>query len=208
MREKICFGGTFNPIHNGHLICARAASEAVGAKTVVIFPAGNPAHRGEPADLADVGDRLAMCRSAIEGIEGFEVDDRECRRTGPTYTIDTARELKREGWNEVTWLIGADMLNTLPKWHEAEKLLQDVKFLVMARPGVEFEWDRLPEEVRALKKNVVRVPQIDISGTEIRRRAMAGLSIDYLCPEGVCGYIRETGLYGIRPSTGSGPLNR
>ena len=152
MREKICFGGTFNPIHHGHLLCARAAAEAVGAKTVVIFPAGNPAHRAGQTDLAPPADRLEMCRLAVDGIDGFEVDDRECRRAGATYTIDTARELKKEGWSEVVWLIGADMLNTLPNWHEADALLREVRFIVMARPGTAFEWEKLPPEVRCWRK--------------------------------------------------------
>jgi len=197
MREKICFGGTFNPIHHGHLLCARAAAETVGAKTVVIFPAGNPAHRAGQADLAQPAARLEMCRLAVEGIDGFEIDDRECRRPGATYTIDTARELKKEGWSEVVWLIGADMLNTLPSWHEADALLREVRFVVMARPGTAFAWDRLPPGVRALEKNVVRVPQIDISGTEIRRRVGVGLSVEFFCPPKVCRYIEEHRLYRI-----------
>ena len=97
-------------------------------KTVVIFPTGSPAHRAGQTDLAQAAHRLEMCRLAVAGIHGFEVDDRECRRPGPTYTIDTARELKKDGWTEVTWLIGADMLNTLPTWHEADALLQEVRF--------------------------------------------------------------------------------
>ena len=195
MREKICFGGTFNPIHHGHLICARAAAEAVGAKTVVILPAGNPTHRGEQADLAEAKDRLEMCRLAVAGMAGFEIDDRECRRAGATYTIDTARELKREGWAEVVWLIGADMVNTLPKWHEAEALLREVRFIVMARPGTRFEWDKLPASVRELERNVVEVPQIDISATEIRRRVGAGLAIDFLTPPAVVSHIDQKKLY-------------
>ena len=195
MREKVCFGGTFNPIHHGHLICARAAAEALGAKTVVIFPAGLPGHKLGDEQVAPARDRLEMCRLAIGGRPGFELDDREIRRTGASYTIDTARELKREGWNEVHWIIGADMVKTLPKWHEAEKLLHEVRFIVMARPGWDFAWDTLPPDVRKLRESVVEVPQIDISATEIRRRLRAGLGIDYLCPPEVCGYIRQRGLY-------------
>jgi nicotinate-nucleotide adenylyltransferase len=195
MREKICFGGTFNPIHLGHLICARAAAEAVGATTVVIIPAGNPGHKGDRTDLAPATDRLAMCRAAVEGIDGFEVDDRECRRPGATYTIDTVRELKKSGWGEVTWLIGADMLNSLPSWHEAIALGAEARFVVMARPGTKFAWERLPDWVRALEKDVVTVPQIDISATEIRRRVGMGLPVEFFCPENVCRYIAGHRLY-------------
>ncbi len=195
MQEKICFGGTFNPIHHGHLVCARAAAEAVGAKTVVVFPTGLPAHKPTETQLAPPLDRLEMCRLAIAGVPGFKLDDREVRRAGPTYTIDTARQLRQDGWTEVVWLIGADMLNTLPSWHQADQLLSEVRFLVMARPGTNFAWSSLPPAFQALRENVVQVPQIDISGTEIRRRASAGLPIDYLCPPAVCRYIADHRLY-------------
>jgi nicotinate-nucleotide adenylyltransferase len=195
MREKICFGGTFNPIHHGHLLCARAAAEAVGAGRVVLFPTGEPAHRAGQAHLAASAHRVQMCRLAIEGIEGFEIDDRECRRAGPTFTIDTARELRRQGWDKVTWLIGADMLNSLPKWREPEALLEEVEFLVMARPGIQFDWDGLPARFRFLRENVVAVPQIDISATEVRRRVGLGKSIEFFCPPAVCRYIAGNGLY-------------
>ena len=125
----------------------------------------------------------------------FELDDREMRRTGPSYTIHTARQLRQDGWTDVAWLIGADMLNTLPTWHEADALLREVRFIVMARPGMNFAWSSLPPAFRALRKNVVQVPQIDISGTEIRRRVSAGLPIDYFCPPAVCRYIADHKLY-------------
>jgi nicotinate-nucleotide adenylyltransferase len=195
MREKICFGGTFNPIHHGHLLCARAVAEAVGAKTVVVFPTGLPAHKPEDAGLASPQHRLEMCRLAIAGVPGFEVDDREVRRSGPSYTIHTARQLKQEGWNEVNWLIGSDMLNVLPSWHQAEALLREVGFIIMARPGTKLAWSTLPPAFQALRKNVVEVPQIEISGTEVRRRVGASLPIDFLCPPAVCRYITEHQLY-------------
>jgi nicotinate-nucleotide adenylyltransferase len=195
MREKICFGGTFNPIHHGHLLCARAAIEAVGAKTVVVFPTGLPAHKPDEAHLASPRDRLEMCRLALAGVPGFELDDREVRRSGPSYTIHTARQLRQDGWSEVDWLIGSDMLNTLPSWHQADALLREVRFIIMARPGTKLAWSMLPPAFQALRQNVVEVPQIEISGTEIRRRVAAGLPIDYLCPPAVCRYIAEHKLY-------------
>jgi len=195
MREKICLGGSFNPIHNGHLICARAAAEAVGAETIVIFPAGSPPHKPAHPDLAPQQDRLEMCRLAVAGIPGFEVDDRELRRTGPSYTIHTARELRKDGWSEVSWLIGADMLNTLPSWHEAQTLLREVRFVVMARPGFQFAWESLPTPFQSLRDNVVPVPQLDISSTDIRNRVRVGLPIDFFCPPAVCRYIHDHRLY-------------
>jgi nicotinate-nucleotide adenylyltransferase len=195
MREKVCFGGTFNPIHHGHLICARAAAEALGAKTVVVIPTGLPGHKAGDEQIAGARDRLEMCRLAIADSKGFELDDREIRRGGASYTIDTARELKREGWNEVHWIIGADAVSGLTKWHEAEKLLDEVRFIVMGRPGWKFELDSLPKGLQRLRAVAVEVPQVEISATEIRRRVKAGLGIEYLCPEEVSGYIRDRGLY-------------
>jgi nicotinate-nucleotide adenylyltransferase len=195
MREKICLGGSFNPIHHGHLICARVAAEAVGAKTIVVFPAGSPPHKPAHPDLALPQDRLEMCRRAVAGIPGFEIDDRELRRTGPSYTIYTARELRKDCWKEVSWLIGADMLNTLPSWHDAQALLREVRFIVMARPGFQFAWDALPTPFQSLRDNVVPVPQLDISSTDIRNRVRSGLPIDFYCPPAVCRYIHDHRLY-------------
>jgi nicotinate-nucleotide adenylyltransferase len=196
MREKICFGGTFNPIHHGHLLCARVVCEAIGAEKIVLFPNGNPAYK--TGELARGADRLEMCRLATLGDPLFEIDDREVRRAGPTFTIDTVRELRQIGFEKVSWLIGADMLNMLPKWHRAAELLTEVRFLIMARPGTPMAWDTLPAEYQALRANVITVPQIDISSTDIRRRSAAGLPIDYLCPPAVCRYITDHQLYQTR----------
>jgi len=195
MQEKICLGGSFNPIHHGHLLCARAAAEVLGAKTIVIFPAGTPPHKANDPDLASQQDRLQMCRLAVAGNPGFEIDDRELHRSGPSYTIQTARQLHEAGWSEIRWLIGADMLNFLPNWHEPDSLLREIEFIVMARPGFQFNWDSLPANYQLLRDKIVEVPQIDISSTEIRRRVGKGLPIDFLCPPAVCRYIRDHRLY-------------
>jgi nicotinate-nucleotide adenylyltransferase len=138
-----------------------------------------------------------MCRLAIEGRAGFEVDDLEMKRTGPSYTIDSARELARRGWGRVHWLIGADMLRSLPTWHEPEALLEEVSFVVVARPGWSFDWDLLPPKFRVLRDRVVEAPLIDISASALRRRVRAGLPIDFLTPDPVARYIGSTGLYRI-----------
>ena len=199
MQGKICLGGTFNPIHFGHLLCARAAAEAAGAASVVLFPTGSPAHKPKDVDIAPAQARLEMCRLAVAGIAGFEVDDRETRRSGTTFTIDTVRELKSEGWNPVTWLIGADMLNILPTWREAESLINEARFLIMGRPGADLAWSTLPPAYQFLRKNVVEVPQIEISATDIRRRVRSSLPIDFLTPPAVCRYIAEHRLYQSKP---------
>src|SRR5580700_8333935 len=106
--RKVCLGGSFNPIHHGHLLCARAAAEALGIKKVVLIPTAVSPLKIQDKSTAPAADRL------------------EIRRSGPSYTIDTARELRKAGWKEVIWLIGADLLAGLPKWHEPDALLKEV----------------------------------------------------------------------------------
>ncbi len=170
----------------------------------MLIPAGSPPHKPPhgpgQTDLANPQDRLEMCRLAIAGSAGFEIDDRELRRPGPSFTIDTARQLRQEGWNEVIWLIGSDMLNFLPRWHEPEALLAEVRFLIMARPGATLAWSQLPPAFQKLQKDVVEVPQIDISATIIRKRVRANLPIDFFTPAAVCRYIAEHKLYRDNPA--------
>jgi nicotinate-nucleotide adenylyltransferase len=125
------------------------------------------------------------------------VENIEISRDGPSYTLDTARQLRKRGWGEVVWLIGADMALSLPSWHQSVILMAEVKFLVMARPGSYLDWTALPAEYQSVAENVVVAPQIDISSSEIRRRVAAGQSIDYLTPPAVVDYIRAHGLYGL-----------
>jgi nicotinate-nucleotide adenylyltransferase len=193
--RKLCFGGSFNPIHHAHLLCARAVAEAKGFDRVVLIPSALPPHKLQTTELASPHDRLVMCRLAAEGESLFEVSDLEVTRSGPSYTIDTVRTLRRQGWDRVTWLIGADMVSILPKWHEPLELLREAELLVMARPGWSFDWEALPEPYRVLKERVVEAPLIDVSATTIRRRVAAGQSIRYFTPDAVCGYIAARGLY-------------
>ena len=189
------FGGSFNPIHAGHLVCARHAAEQIEADRTVLVPSAQPPHKPNATDLAAAEHRVRMGHLAVDGCDGFSVNDLETKRTGPSYTIDTVRELAREGVPRVSWLIGADMLRNLPSWREPEALLEEVQFVVMARPGWAFDWDTLPAPFRKLRDNVVEAPLIDISATQIRRRVKAGLPINFLTPEPVVRYIRDTGLY-------------
>jgi nicotinate-nucleotide adenylyltransferase len=193
--SKICFGGSFNPVHVGHLICARAAAERLGFSTVVLIPSAQPPHKPGATDLAAAPERVKMCGLAMEGLVGFEVDDLETRRGGPSYTIDTARELAERGGPRVSWLIGADMLRSLPTWHEPDALLAEVDFHVLARPGWRFDWETMPLQFRKLRERVVEAPLIEISATEIRRRVRQGLPIDLLTPSKVVAHIHQTGLY-------------
>jgi len=119
----------------------------------------------------------------------------ELTRTGPSYTIDTVHFLRQNGLDTVHWLIGADMLNYLPKWHRYEELIKETEFVVVARPFVEIHWASLPVELALYKDKLVPAPLIDISSTDIRQRVRDGLPIDYLTPQPVVDYISENNLY-------------
>jgi nicotinate-nucleotide adenylyltransferase len=201
--KTLYFGGSFNPIHHGHLISARAAAEVAGHDHIVLVPTSQPPHKPGDVTLAAPEHRLAMTRLAVAGDPLFSVDDLELRRSGPSYTIDTVREFKRRGGQQVDWLIGADMLLSLPSWHEPLELLREVHFVVVARPGWTFQWDALPPEYRRLQKSVVRAPLIEISGSVIRSRVAAGKSISYFTPPAVCRYIRDHRLYQTSRAPGS-----
>jgi nicotinate-nucleotide adenylyltransferase len=193
--NSLCLGGSFNPVHFGHLICARHAAEQLGFDSVTLIPSAQPPHKTAAPDLAPVKDRVALCKLAVEGYNYFKVDDLETHRAGPSYTIDTARELRHRGWPRVSWIIGADMVAGLPRWHKAEALLREVEFVILARPGWCFKWDDLPMAYQGLRSRVVVAPMIEISATMIRQRVADGLSIDCLTPDAVVRHICATGLY-------------
>lgn len=194
--RRLCFGGSFNPIHHGHLLCARAAAESKGYQQVVLIPSGISPHKLQASGVVTPPQRLEMCRLAVAGDPFFRVEDLEAARPGPSYTIDTARELRRRGWGRVDWLIGADMLPGLMTWHRAAELLDEVTFVVMTRAGHPVEPPTLPGRAgNSVTIHAVEVPLLDISSTLIRRRVAAGLSIRYLTPDAVCEYVAAHGLY-------------
>lgn len=199
----LCFGGSFNPIHLGHLAVSQAVARAKGFERVRLIVSADPPHKprqsGRPPDLASASDRLAMCRLAVADDPLFQVDDLELLRTGPSYTLDTVRELRRRDGlslnDPIYWLIGADSLAQLPTWHQASTLVKEADFVVVGRPGFRFNWTNFPSEFQKLERSLVRAPLMDISATEIRRRVRAGESIEGLTTREVGKYIRERGLY-------------
>ena len=193
--RTLCFGGSFNPIHRGHLECAEAARRAGGFDLVLLIPVWQSPHKLADSDLAPPADRLAMCRLAATDYPHFAVSDLELRRGGPSFTIDAVRELKAMGITDLAWLIGADQVAALPRWRDAETLIEEIEFLLLARPGFTFDWPSLPPPFAALQSRVIPAPLIDISATEIRRRVRASESIDGLVPATVAEYIAEHALY-------------
>jgi nicotinate-nucleotide adenylyltransferase len=125
----------------------------------------------------------------------FETDALELERSGPSYTIETAMEFKGRGEEAVHWLIGADMVQILPKWHRPLDLLKHVTFWIAQRPGYAIDWGALPEAFQGLRSQVVEAPLLEISATAIRARVRAGRSLRYLVTPEVERYIFEHGLY-------------
>jgi len=193
--KALWFGGSFNPVHCGHLICARAVAECAGYDRVYLVPSAQAPHKQGHTDVASSDDRVTMLKLAIADEPLFSLDLRELKRLGPSYTIDTARDIRRMYTGRIDWLVGADMAINLPHWHEAAALLSEVHFVLMARPGWEFDHAQMPREYSVLADRAVTTPQLDISSTQIRRRIAAGLSVRFLMPDAVVKYIDERGLY-------------
>ncbi len=197
----VLFGGSFNPIHNGHLIVGRAAAELLSATRLIFIPSPNPPHKaGLP--LADANDRLEMVRLAIAGEAIFDCSGIEIERSGPSYTVLTIEQARGlYPGCELVWLIGADSLAELHAWHRVEELVDLCRIVTVVRPG--FEKPDLsglarvlrPEQLRRLVAYTLATPSIDISATEVRRRVAEGRSIRYLVPEPVGEYISRRGLY-------------
>jgi len=196
------FGGSFNPIHNGHLSIARAVATRVGVESVVLLPSQSPPHKSA-GSLVDARHRLAMIRLAAQDDPLFSVHKWDLNRAGPTYTIETVDHFRRElgEQTEICWIIGADSLAELHLWHRVAELVDRCRFLTAARPGSEaIDWGPLasllsPDQLNKLKSGVLETPMVDISATEIRRRAASGASLEGLVPPDVAAYIADHGLY-------------
>lgn len=181
-------GGSFDPVHLGHLIVARAVAEALGLDEVRFLPtAAQPLKQGVHG--AAVRDRVAMVTAAIAGEPGFALEAIEADRPGPSYTVDTLRALRaREPGRAFALLLGADAVRDLGQWREAEALPGLARLVAFTRAGA-------PRPAHPLLDQVVEVPAVEISSTDIRRRVAAGQSIRYLVPEAVVDYIARQGLY-------------
>jgi nicotinate-nucleotide adenylyltransferase len=186
-------GGTFDPIHNAHLLLAEQAREQLGLKKVLFVPAGDPWRKAFRSVLP-AEHRLAMTRLAVQDDPGFVVDDCETKRDGPTYTADTLRDLhKRNAKDELYLLLGEDALADLPFWREPEVIAEEANIVVAPRGGVvlpELPFD--PDRVIR-----IQMPYMEISSTDIRKRAKACKSLRYLVPDAVAAYINEHKLYRV-----------
>ena len=180
-------GGTFDPIHIGHLIAASSVYEALNLDSVVFIPAGDPWQKRD-RDLSTGQQRLEMVKLATENDARFQVSDVEIARSGPTYAVDTVREWKRlNPSDELFWIVGSDALSGIPSWHEWEAFVSGVTIVAVNRVG---QNDSVPFDFVS-----VDMPEVRISATELRDRFTNGLDTQYLVPKNVSQYISDQGLY-------------
>lgn len=204
------FGGTFDPVHFGHLRAAVESREKLGLANLRLLPAGDPPHRSDT--VASAGQRLAMLELAIASCPGLQVDDREVRRAGPSFMADTLAELRGEaGAAPLLLLIGQDAANELDSWHRWRDLFDLAHLVVMRRPDAHFlcagelrqqiETRRVagPEQLLQVPAGHVlslEITQLDISSTLIRRLLAEGRSTRFLMPDPVIEYVAARRLYG------------
>jgi len=206
-------GGTFDPIHYAHLRLGETLADRLQLAQVRFIPSAVPPHRASPQVTAQ--DRLAMVRLATAGNPRFVTDDRECRRTGNSYTVDTLRELRAEAGSDrpLVLLMGVDAFNLLTTWSRWEQLFDLAHIALAQRPGFTFDVEKLPPELAAPVRGRLRddparivesgagtvipvdVPALDISATAIRALLAGGHSARYLLPDEVLDYIGSNHLY-------------
>jgi nicotinate-nucleotide adenylyltransferase len=181
-------GGTFNPIHIGHLILAEEIREKIGLDKVIFVPASFPPHK-DNSDIAPADHRYRMIKLAIKGNQHFSVSEIEISRGGRSYTIDTLKEFKKlYPKEELCFITGSDLLNYLEEWKDLVRIIEMVKFIVATRPGYSLE--KLPSYI-----TTVAIRAVDVSAFEIRKAIRENRSFRYLVPESVFNYIRKKKLY-------------
>ena len=215
--QAVLFGGTFDPIHHGHLLVARAVAEHFGFPRITFVPAAVPPHKLDPGErggraaslrlpVASPEDRLEMVRLAIAGEEVFEVSDVELRRPAPSYTIETLLEFRRRLGQDARlyWLIGADMLEDLPNWRRTKEVVEQATIVTAVRQPFSRQIPEIlgriagklgTERAARLEAGLCPTPTVDISSTAIRQRIFVGQSILYLTHCRVIEYIKSRKLY-------------
>lgn len=208
------FGGTFDPVHFGHLRAAQEARELLGLSDFRLIPAGIPPHR--PPPVASAKHRLRMLRLAVRDAPGFCVDDREIRRAGSSYMVDTLGELRPlAGKGPLVLVIGQDAANHLDGWHEWRRIFELAHVAIMRRPDTEFSWrgalktemeNRLVPSATALAGRpagavaMLEITQLAIASTDIRDQLEKARSPRFLLPDPVLEYIRDHRLYFAGPA--------
>lgn len=203
------FGGTFDPVHNGHLRMALMLAQQLSFDRMSLLPCHQPSHRGEPGCSSE--ERMRMVELAVAECPVLSVDGRELRRQGPSYSVDTLAEIRTEVGTEVSlcWCIGMDSLANLDSWHRWRDILHYAHLVVVGRPGWQppstgelAQWlDQYRDTSDVLRRRssgsvvIQEAALLDISATQIRREIAMGQSPQYLLPETVWSYIKEKNLY-------------
>jgi nicotinate-nucleotide adenylyltransferase len=184
-------GGTFDPVHHGHLVAASEVAARFGLDEVLFVPTGEPTQK-DSREVSPAEDRYLMTVIATASNPRFTTSRVDIDRPGPTYTVDTLTELhERYPEAKLFFITGADALSQILSWRRVEELFRWAHFVGVTRPGYELNNDHLPQDAVTL----VEVPAMAISSTDCRRRVRAGLPVWYLVPDGVVQYITKRGLY-------------
>jgi len=197
-------GGTFDPIHIGHLVAAEEVRAQLGLDRVVFVPGGLPPHKLTD-DVSSVDHRLAMVKLAIVSNPYFTVSRVDIDRFGPCYTVDTI-ELLRDEWGqaagdvELYFILGSDSLVDIVTWYRPVRLIRSCRLAVMERPGYRVDMEELERLLPGITSRVhfINSPQLDISSTDVQERVRQGLPIKYQVPEAVEDYIYEHELYAVK----------
>lgn len=199
MKKRVgIFGGTFDPIHLGHLIVAETLMDEFLLDRVVFIPAAVPPHKlGQ--EISDARHRYMMTMLAICSNPQFQASDMEMRRTGPSYSRDTLAELIREhgGETEFYFIVGADSVASLHTWNRIEELLSMCHFIGASRPGCMPDMEEIRRRFGPLAEKIhcLETPELEISSTDIRERIRQGKTVRYIVPEAVEQYIYKERLY-------------
>ncbi|WP_317889724.1 nicotinate-nucleotide adenylyltransferase [Spongiibacter pelagi] len=209
LRHIAIFGGTFDPIHNGHLRSAVEVREELAADELWLLPSNRPPLRDRPTASSE--QRLAMVMAAVHGEPGVRVDARELLRDTPSYTVDTLSEIRAEVGEDIalTLVVGSDALNKLHQWHDWQRLLSLANILALGRPDYELQLDAAVADQlgkAACDKSQLglqsrggfcelKLVQLAISATDIRERLVGGQSVRYLLPDAVIDFINQQQLY-------------
>lgn len=193
------FGGTFDPVHVGHLVTAVNARAALDLDVVYLVVANEPWQKIGARTVTPAVDRLALVEAAVAGCDGVEACDLEIRRGGLSYTIDTARELlAAEPGASLVLVVGADVVGKLGTWKDVDELAQLCDLVVVNRPGSRLaDAPELAAQLAGWRHSVIEVPALEVSSTDLRDRAASGRPLEFLVPEGAIRMIRERGLYAL-----------
>ena len=187
-------GGTFDPIHHGHLVAASEAAHRFGLDEVVFVPTGEPWQKAG-RKISPAEDRYLMTVIATAANPRFTVSRADIDRAGPTYTIDTLRDMRGDYPDaDLYFITGADALSSIMSWHDWEDMFALAEFVGVTRPGYELTEDMLPADIQE-RVHLLDIPAMAISSTDCRERAAAGRPVWYLVPDGVVQYIAKHRLY-------------